>query len=150
MATAEETGRKVQRILAAEFNDVRLTKDGGFAVEYGSSVTFIEPIDWVPDSDGSSQSLVRVWAPIGRDVKPTPEMFRWAATEGQDKLFGSVTVLEGKDGEGCLLMFDHTLLGDYVDPAELTTAIYAVLFTADDLDDIVHDRFGGKRYTDAD
>ena len=119
MATAEETGRKVQRILVAEFNDVRLTKDGGFAVQHGSSITFVEPTDWAPDSEGNPRSLVRVWAPLGRDVTPTPELFKWAATEGQGKWFGSVTVVEGKDGEGCFVMFDHTLLGDYVDPAEL-------------------------------
>ena len=32
----------------------------------------------------SRQSLVHLWAPLGREVTPTPEFFRWAATEGQD------------------------------------------------------------------
>ena len=36
-----------------------------------------------------------------------------------------------------------------MDPAELVTAVAAVMYTADDLDEIVHTRFGGKRYTDA-
>jgi hypothetical protein len=148
VATAEEIAPKVQRILVAAFNDVRLTRDGGFALSAGSTTAYVEPKDWAPDSEGNSRSLVRVWAPIGRDVPITPELFRWAATEGQSKWFGSVTVIENEDGKTAFLMFDHTLLGDFVDPAELVNAVGAVLFTADELDEIVHDRFGGKRQTD--
>lgn len=150
MATAEEIGPKIQRILVGEFNDVRLTKNGGFSVPLGSTTAFVEPTDWAPDSDGSPRSIVRIWAPLGRDVPPTPELFRWAATEGQSKWFGSVTVVEGEEGKNAFVMFDHTLLGDFVDPAEVSTAVRAIISTADELDDIVHDKFGGKRYTDPD
>ena len=150
MATAEEVSPKVQRILVGEFNDVRLTKDGGFAVPLGSSTAFVEPTDWAADAEGNPRSLVRIWAPLGRDVPPTSELFKWAATEGQAKWFGSVTVVEGKDGANAFVMFDHALLGDFLDPAELIGAVNAIMFTADELDDIVHDTFGGKRYTDAD
>ena len=45
-------------------------------------------------------------------------------------------------------MFDHALLGDFLDPDELIGAVRDHVHTADELDDIVHDRFGGKRYTD--
>lgn len=149
MATLDATTQRVQRILVGEFNDVRLKKDGGFYLEYGSSVVYVVPREWAPDSDGNPRSLVQVYAPIGRDVTSTPELYRWAATEGQTSFFGSVTVLEADAGK-CALMFDQTLLGDYLDPAELTTAVYAVIFTADELDDVVHTKFGGKRYTDPD
>jgi hypothetical protein len=150
VATAEETGQKVQRILIGAFNDVRLTKDGGFAVPLGSSTAFVEPTDWAADAEGNPRSLVRIWAPLGRDVPPTPELFKWAATEGQSKWFGSVTVVEGEDGKNAFVMFDHALLGDFLDPAELVSAVNAIMYTADELDEIVHDRFGGKRYTDPD
>lgn len=150
MASVDATTQKVQRILTSEFDSVRLTKDGGFAIEHGSTITFIEVLEWAPDADGNPRSLVRVWAPLGRDVRRSPEMYRWAATEGQAKLFGGVSILENPDGDGAFLMFATTLLGDYIDPAELTTAVFAVVFTADDLDDLVRERFGGKRYTDAD
>ena len=33
-------------------------------------------------------------------------------------------------------------------PASELTAVGAVMYTADDLDEIVHTRFGGKRYAD--
>jgi hypothetical protein len=150
LATAEETGQKVQRILMAEFNDVRLTRDGGFSVPLGSSTAFVEPTDWAADKDGNPRSLVRIWAPLGRDVTPTPELYQWAATDGQALWFGSVAVRPGKDGGPALVILDHTLLGDYIDPGELVSAVNAVMSSADDLDEIVHDRFGGKRWTDPD
>lgn len=146
MATVEATTQKVQRILTSELNDVRLTKNG-FAIEHGSTACFIEILEWVPDNDGNPRSLVHIWAPLGREVKPTLELYRWAATEGQNTHFGSVSVIE-RDGGDCLVMFDATLLGDYIDPAELMTAAMGVIFSADQLDDVVRDRFGGKRYTD--
>jgi hypothetical protein len=59
-----------------------------------------------------------------------------------------VSVIENKDAKTCFLQFDYTILADYLDPAELVSAVSAVMYTADDLDETVHSRFGGKRYTD--
>ena len=92
MATVEQTQQKVQRMLAAAFNDVRLTKTG-YALPYGSSQVYVEVRDWGTDSKGEPQTLVYLWAPLGRDVKLTPELYKWAATDGQDKYFGSVHVI---------------------------------------------------------
>ena len=148
MATVEDTTSKVQRILVDAFNDVRLRKSGGFLLEVGSTAAFVEIQAWTPDKEGNPRSLVYIWAPLGRDVKPTEELYHWAAVEGQQFRLGTVTVIDDKDKGTCFLQFDHTILGDYMDPAELVTAVGAVMYTADDLDEIVHDRFGGKRYTD--
>ena len=150
MATVDETAQKVQRILIGEFSDVRLTKDGGFSVPLGSSTAFVEPREWAADGDGNPRSIVRIWAPLGRKVPASPELFKWAATVGQSKWFGSTTVLENEDGTTCFLMFEMTLLGDFLDPAELITAVYAIMSTGDELDETVHETFGGKRYTDPD
>ena len=146
MATVEATTAKVQRILQDSFSDVRLANNG-FAIPYESTVAFVEIREWIKDQDGNPRTVVYVWAPIGRDVQPSPELFRWAAIEGRQQLFGGVTVAEAD--ELLLVVFDHSLLGDYLDPDELTTAVAAVVLAADDMDDIVRDRFDGKRYTDA-
>jgi hypothetical protein len=148
MATVEATTQKVQRILVDGFNDVRLRKSGGFVLEVGSSAAFVEVQEWTPDSEGNPRSLVYIWAPLGREVKPTEDLFHWAAVDGQKFHLGSVSVLEDKDKGTCFVQFDHTILGDYLDPGELMSAVGAVMYTADDLDEIVHDRFGGKRYSD--
>ena len=59
-------------------------------------------------------------------------------------------MVDNEDGTSCFVAFDHTLLADYLDPEELVQAVVAVAVTADDVDDTVHDKFGGKRYTDQD
>ena len=148
MATVEATTQKVQRMLVEGFGNVMLTKDG-FAVERGSTRVNIEVKDWGKDGKGDPSSVVRIWAPLVRELTPTPEFYRWAAVEGSRFLFGSVTVLESEEVEACLVVFDHALLADYLDMDELCGAVAIIAATADDLDDVVHDRFGGKRYTDA-
>lgn len=148
MATVDVTSQRVQRILVGEF-EVTLTKDGGFRVDLGSTAVFITVKEWTPDNDGNPRSIVRVSAPLGRKVAATPELFRWAAIDGRARLFGGVTVFE-EEGGTLFLVYDHTLLGDFIDPAEMITAVYAIGSTADEFDEIVHDRFGGKRYTDPD
>lgn len=147
MATLDATTQKVQRMLVEGFGDLMLTKDG-FAVERGSTRVNIEVKEWGKDTKGDPSSIVRVWAPLVRELKPTPEFYRWAAVDGSRFLFGSVTVLENEGATDCFVVFDHTILADYLDMDELCGAVAIIASTADDLDDVVHDKFGGKRYTD--
>lgn len=147
MATVEQVSQKVQRLLAAAFTDVRLTSTG-FAVPHGSSQVLVDVRDWGKDAKGEPQTLVYLWAPLAREVKLTPELYKWAATDGQDKYFGSAHVYPYENGEQGNVTFEHTLLGDFLDPMELETAVAMLFVSADALDDIVHDTFGGKRFTD--
>ena len=114
----------------------------------GSTVVFVEIKEWTADKDGNPRSLVYLWSPLGREVKQSPELYEWAATEGRQKWFGGVAVQKSKEGDTAFVTYDHTLLGNFVDPDELYSAIYMVGWTADDLDDVVTTKFGGKRYTD--
>jgi hypothetical protein len=147
MADVEATKQKVQRMLVAEFENIRLAKDS-FAIEYESTIIWVEVKEWIPDDDGTPRSLVHVWAPLGREVPASPELYHWAATEGQGTWFGSVSVMDAEDGKTCMVVFDATLLADFLDPAELATTVYAIGFSGNEFDDLVHDRFGGKRFTD--
>jgi hypothetical protein len=148
MATVEATTQKVQRILAAKFNNVMLQEDG-FAIEQGSTRVNVEVKEFGKDPDGNARSMVHLWAPVGRALKPSADLFHWAATEANAYNFGATAVIESPDGSECFVVFKHTLLGDFLDPDELEAGVAMVAFTADDLDDLVHTKFGGKRYTDA-
>ena len=101
MATVEESTQKVQRMLVEGFGDIILTKDG-FAVERGSTRVNIEVKDWGKDNKGDPSSIVRIWAPLVRELKPTPEFYRWAAVDGSRFLFGSVSVIENEGSRGLL------------------------------------------------
>jgi hypothetical protein len=45
-------------------------------------------------------------------------------------------------------MFRYALLADYLDEDELSTAMWSVIGTADELDDELQKQFGGKRWVD--
>ena len=147
MATVEVTQQKVQRILAAEFSSVMLDGDG-FRIEFGTTNVRIGVKDFGKDKDGNPSSVVTVSGLVGRDITPTPEFYEWAATEGRQRYIGGVTVFKNADTGKCIAVYDHALLGDYLDPAELASAVALCRNAADEFDEIVHDRFGGLRYTD--
>jgi hypothetical protein len=48
------------------------------------------------------------------------------------------------------LRYKYVLLADFLDEDELSTALWAVIYTADELDDELQKQFGGKRYIDED
>ena len=77
----------------------------------------------------------------------SPELYEWAAVEGRQKWFGGVAVQKNQDGKTAFVTFDHTLLGNFLDPDELSSAVYMMGWTADDLDDLVTTKFGGKRWS---
>ena len=147
MATVADTLQKVQRILAAEFSNVMLDGDG-FKIEVGSTVVRIAVKDFGKDKDDNPSSVVTVSALVGREITPTPEFYEWAATEGRQRYIGGVTVFKNADTGRCVAVYDHALLGDYLDPAELVSAIVMCRNAGDEFDEIIHDRFGGLRYTD--
>ena len=71
MATVEASTLKVQRILAGGFDDVMLAADG-FAIERGSTRVNVEIQEWGKDPQGEPSSIVRIWAPLAREITPTP------------------------------------------------------------------------------
>jgi hypothetical protein len=148
MATVEATTQKVQRMLVAKFKNVMLAEDG-FAIEMGSSRVNIEIKDFGKDDEDNPRTIVHLWAPVGREVKPSPELFRWVAVEAQEYFFGATLVVVQPEATQCLVIFKHTLLGDFLDLAELEAAVGLVAVAADEYDDIVKTKFGGKRYADA-
>ena len=99
------------------------------------------------------QVFVNVSAPLLRGLALTPELYQWVATEGTTYDIGCVQLYEinsedgGKSG---FLRYAYTLLGDYLDEDELGTALWTVLFTADNLDDELQAQFGGLRWADDD
>lgn len=132
---------KIRRILIDEGLQASLLEDG-FQVPYESTAINITV------EEQTDRTVIRLAVPLLREVQASPELFRWSAVEGQQYLFGSVTVVEMPDGT-FLLLFDHTLLGDYLDRPELMGALGALATTGNDLDDELQTKFGGKRFIDS-
>lgn len=138
MADIEATRQRVQRMLADLFGRIEVDNEGDFTLRHGSARVFIRVTEGFGD-----HTLVDVRSFTNMRVPPSPELFRYIATENH-YVFGALRALEGDDG--VLVIFRQTLLGDTLDPEELRTAVIAVAGTADDVDDEIQSRFGGDRF----
>ena len=114
--------------------------DGGFQVPFDSTAVNINVLAQ------ESRTLVQLYVPLLRQLPPSPQLFEYVATEGQAYFFGHCRYI--RDIDGGLLVFEHTLLGDYLDADELHSAVAALASTGNDLDDDLQKRFGGKRFVD--
>lgn len=119
---------------------VRTDSMGDFVIDFNSATMFVRVIEL---SDGTP--VVRVASILLCDVPLTAEVYRWVATEGQNYFFGHVQVQESADGTGSLV-FEHHLLGEYLDLDELGFAVFGMGPHADRLDDELKARFGGIRF----
>ncbi len=142
---------KVQRLLTGPMRlKIELQGDTiGVVFSTVSTQIHIRILEWGKSDDGEPRSLVRISAPLLRGVDPSPALYEYLAREAPRHWFGNVSVWDDENNKGKLfLSFAHTLLGDYLDEDELSTAMYGVLHNADELDDKLQQRFGGKRWTD--
>ena len=149
MANVDMTMMKVQRILTGPMG-LRIQLQGNtISVSFTDVSTRVNVgvVDWGTNKDGDPSSLVQVTCPILWEVDPTPALFEFIAR--QSYYFGHVTAHDDSSAPGKLfLLMSHTLLGDYLDEEELSSALYAILGTADKLDDELKEKFGGKRLAD--
>jgi hypothetical protein len=101
------------------------------------------------DGKAATQAFVHIFAPILRNVPASEELFKWIAIAGTGYRLGTVEAFE-EEGGTIFLHYRYALLADFLDEDELSTAMWAVLGTADRLDDELKEKFGGKRWIDGD
>jgi len=151
MANVDQTMMKVQRLLTGPLG-LRIQLQGdtiGVVFTDSSTQVHIRIIDWGKTKDGEPRSLVRISSPILRGVKPTPTLYEYIAREAPRLWFGNIAVWDDEESPGMVsLTLGQTLLGDYLDEEELKSAMFSVLNSADELDDVLQKRFGGKRWVD--
>lgn len=137
MAKVDDVRNKVQRILAEKFGSARVDSDGDFFVTYQSAVVFVRVRDWM-----DSGTVVKIFSHVLRDIKVTPEVYKWVATNSINPMFGAFGLAEG---DHPTILLSHNLLGDSLDPDELLNAVAAVAIMADEQDDKLQKMFGGRR-----
>jgi hypothetical protein len=149
VANVDATMMKVQRILTGPMGLNISLKGSTITVTFTdvSTRVNVSVTDWGTNKDGDPQSLVQLSCPILWEVDPTPAVYEWVARSSY--YFGHVTAYDDSSAAGKLfLVMSHTLLGDYLDEEELSSALYAMLGTSDNLDDELKGKFGGKRLAD--
>lgn len=138
MANVEATRGRVQRMLTDLLGTVEVDSDGDFTFQHESSRVFVRVLPWTEDS-----TVVHVVAYTNLEVPPSPELFRFIATF-DEYAFGH---LGASEQEGSVMVtFSETLLGEFLDPEELKTAVLGVALGANEIDDKIVSRFGGRTF----
>jgi len=147
---------KVQRFAKQFFNHVQLDDDGNLSIPYESTNVHIEVFD-LTDADPDvnafrkdsdiSMTAVQVWAMVLLDVKGSNDLYKWVAIEGQQFLQGSFRLVLRDDGL-FNLVFSTTLAGDTLDAGELKGALAAIAISADNEDENLKKKFGGRTVED--
>lgn len=142
MSAIDDVTKKVQRILTQN-GRVELDRDGDFVLRQGSAVMFVS----VRKGFGEDGTIVSFRCPLVRNVKLTPDLFKWVATEGQHYKLGGCQVLEGRDSKDIgSVWFQYAIVGDDLDESELMAGTRATLLTSNNLDNTLRDRFGGELF----
>lgn len=157
MSDKEIVVGKVERYLKEIFPSAQRKSETQFTVAFESTRIWVYIEDGnIPKSEKTKawhlkhdipHVMVKVWATILVDVPRSPGLFKWVATEGQDWMMGGTRVVLGDDGN-CTLLYVYTLAGETLDPGEFKNAVMAVATTANHLDDVAQEKFGGKRFID--
>ena len=137
-----EVKDRVLRMLGDIVGTVEVKGDGDFSFAWETTRLHVGVSPF-----RESETTVRVQAVAVWEVPESPELFKWIATQAHGYTFGALSLYTRTDGT-YNVNFIHTLLGDTLDPDELRHAVNAVSWTANEIDEIVVEKFGGKRWAD--
>lgn len=113
---------------------------GDVAVRYGSAIVSVVVQRFDEDS-----SLVVLDAPLVSGITPSAELYEYVATATPEQGVGHLGLTIADDGTATI-HFRHSLLGEYLEPAELRMSVVAIALLGDRMDDALAERFGGSTF----
>lgn len=109
-----------------------------FGISVGSAFVSVGVLPWGEDD---ATITTRCFVITGAEM--TPELMHFLLRENDQMRFGAFG-LDGVDD----IFFEHTIVGSTCDKEELKSSILAVVYTSDQYDDQIMQRWGGQRATD--
>ena len=138
-----EAAGKVRALIEAKLTEMlegySVDDKGSYVFGYESAHVFVVPA-WLPNG----ATVVRVFAITNLDVPVTAQLTSYLLEKNLDFVLGSFAL----DADGGAVWFNHNLLGEYLAPEEFEATVAAVAQTANDLDDEIKTRFGGRLYAE--
>lgn len=110
----------------------------GLALFMGSALVEVIVFPWNEDD-----AIINTRSYVVTGTELTPDLMRFLLRENNNMRFGAFGVDEQGD-----ILFEHTIVGSTCDKPELEASVNAVLAIADDYDDKIVERWGGKRALD--
>jgi hypothetical protein len=133
------TDRRVKRFLDERFGGFDHDPDWGYHGGFGSARVFVDVLPVLEES-----TAVRASSPVLSDVELTDDLALELLRLSTERPFGGYSYVPSRRE----VWFEHAILGDDLDRVELESAIEIVADTADAHDDMLAQRFGGRRYAD--
>jgi hypothetical protein len=121
--------------------DYQVGADGHYALREGTAAILIYPLVW------RTYTLVQLCSPVAQDIdlaRLDAEFAFFLAEQNSRLMFGKFSL----DKAQRTIWFEHVLLGDFLDAEELLVALEMVALTADQYDEHIAARSGGKRALD--
>lgn len=147
-AAVEAVRQKVQAYLLRE-TEIGLDQRGRITIDRGSTRIFVE---FFPQPD-KKLVYITLTCPVAFYVPMTPELYEHIARTVDKWYFGHLAMSpypdDGEHAGTAYISFTHALIGEYLDPPELIIPVFALLNTADAIDDEFVEKFGGVRYQDS-
>ncbi|MEM2889785.1 MAG: YbjN domain-containing protein [Candidatus Hadarchaeum sp.] len=109
-----------------------------YGIVVGSSLTQVFVIPW-----GDDDATIETMSYVVTGPELSPELLRFLLEKNFNMRFGAFSL----DGDGDIV-FSYGIVGSTSDKEELKASIFAVAKTADEFDDQIVSRFGGKRAID--
>ena len=134
---------KVRELIEAKLTEMlhgySVDKRGSYVFGYESAHVFVVPA-WLPNGE----TVVRVFAITNLDVPVSAQLTSYLLEKNLDFVLGSFAL----DADEGAVWFNHNLLGQYLAPDEFEATVAAVAQTANELDDEIKNRFGGRLYAE--
>lgn len=109
-----------------------------FIINFGSAVASTRVVAWSED-----EALITTRSYVVTDVEITPDLTYYMLRENNGIYFGRFALDSEND-----IVFEHSLVGSTCDQVELKHSVMTVIQLADDYDDEIVARWGGKRALD--
>ncbi|OIP68563.1 T3SS (YopN, CesT) and YbjN peptide-binding chaperone 1 [Planktothrix paucivesiculata] len=110
----------------------------GLAMVMGSALVEVFVFPWEKDD-----AIINARSYVVTDVELSPDLLHFLLRENYIMRFGAFGIDEQGD-----IIFEHTIVGSTCDKLELEASVNAVLEIADDYDDKIVERWGGRRALD--
>lgn len=130
---------RVQSMLMEMFGRIEMVNEGIFTFPVGSARLFIRPLQVSDDI-----TAVNIYAVTNLDVPSSSDVFRLVATHADASLFGHLLAIE--EGGSVTVVLAHRLLGNFLDKMEFEAAVQVVAEAADEIDDEVKEKCGGRTF----
>ncbi|MBD0267059.1 YbjN domain-containing protein [Pseudanabaena sp. FACHB-2040] len=109
-----------------------------FIVNFGSAVASTRVVPW-----GEDEALITTRSYVVTDLEVTPDLTFFLLRENNGIYFGRFALDDEND-----IVFEHSLVGSACNLIELKHSVMTVIRIADDYDDEIVTRWGGKRALD--